>query len=635
MLLDWFNARDAAQVGATLADCYLPESAPPVAVRRKPQPAKSGRTDLQKFLQRVAREAGPLKLNLFKRAKLLNSFKWRLLERGVDRKTADEVTELVLLQLSGGPLRAGLSGAAADMPAEQSGSRRVPALLAEADALFADGNYREAEVRYREALQIDPRNELAHVKLGTSLCHLGDYKEGEQEFRRAIKIRANCPGAHLSLGIVLRLKGEWGASELALRTAVKQDPGDPKALVDLGYTLDLLGDLAGAKASFAKALRLKPQHAAALCGLARLAGNEGRFEEAEKLYRTALDSERLNAHAWGSISALRRMTAADTDWIEGVEKTLANGVQPYEEAKLRFAMGKYFDDLGKYPRAFTEYERGNELSKLVASAYNRSGRTAFVDDMLKVYSQKCLSRPPEGASESETPVFVVGMPRSGTSLMEQIVASHPNAAGAGELGFWAGAVHHKHPSLRREPPNASLSAKLASSYLSILTRQSGQALRVVDKAPFNADLLGLIHRVFPKARFIYMQRDPIDTCLSCYFQDFASMAPFTLDLSDLAHYYREHHRLMSHWRAALPAGTLLEVPYAELTADQETWTRRVIEFIGLEWDPRCLEFHKTERPVLTASSWQVRQRIYKSSVERWRNYQKFIGPLLELRDLRA
>ncbi|MGH8318085.1 MAG: sulfotransferase [Steroidobacteraceae bacterium] len=635
MLLNWFNARDATQAGATLADCYLPESAPSAAPRRKEQPPKNGRADLKKFLQRVAREAGPLKLNLFKRAKLLNSFKWRLLERGVDRKTADELTELVLLQLSSDPFGAVSSGAVATAPVKGGHSRRVPALLAEADTYFADRNHREAAARYQEALQIDSRNAVAHVKLGASLCHLGQYREGEQEFRHAIKIKAACPGAQLNLGILLRVKGEFAASELALRSAVKQDPRDPQALVDLGVTLGLLGDLAGAKECFEKALRLKSQHADALCGLGRLARDEGRFEEAERLYRTALDIEPLSVDAWASIAALRRMTSADTDWIEGVEKALASGVQPLEEAKLRFAMGKYFDDLGKYPRAFTEYKRGNELYKLVAMPYNRSARTAFVDDMLRVYSQECLARPPEGACESRTPVFVVGMPRSGTSLVEQIIASHPNAAAAGEVDFWNSAAYRKYTSLRREAPDARLTKKLADSYLSVLTRNSGQALRVVDKAPFNSDLLGLIHRVLPNVRVIYMRRDPIDTCLSCYFQDFANLAPFTLDLSDLAHQYREHHRLMSHWRSALPAGMLLEVPYAELVADQETWSRKVIEFIGLEWDPRCLEFHKTERPVLTASNWQVRQRIYTSAVERWKNYQKFIGPLLELRNLRT
>jgi hypothetical protein len=175
--------------------------------------------------------------------------------------------------------------------------------------------------------------------------------------------------------------------------------------------------------------------------------------------------------------------------------------------------------------------------------------------------------------------------------------------------------------------------KLAESYLKVLEQHSPTALRVVDKSTFNTDHLGLIHLVLPQARIIYVQRDPIDTCLSCYFQDFANVASFTMDLQDLAHYYREHHRLISHWRSVLPEETLLVVPYAELVADPETWSRRMIEFIGLEWDARCLQFHQTRRAVLTASNWQVRQPVYSRSLQRWRNYEKFVGPLLNLREL--
>ena len=156
---------------------------------------------------------------------------------------------------------------------------------------------------------------------------------------------------------------------------------------------------------------------------------------------------------------------------------------------------------------------------------------------------------------------------------------------------------------------------------------------MVDKSNFNSDQLGLIHSVFPNTRIIYVQRDPIDTCLSCYFNQLSSAQSFTLDLGDLAHYYREHQRLMTHWRAALPAGSIMDVPYAELVENQEKWTRKILEFVGLEWDERCLEYHTASRPVLTASFWQVRQRLYTNSVERWRRYEKFIGPLRDLRDL--
>ena len=187
--------------------------------------------------------------------------------------------------------------------------------------------------------------------------------------------------------------------------------------------------------------------------------------------------------------------------------------------------------------------------------------------------------------------------------------------------------------MRSDLPSAALTRSLVGGYLRELSEHSRDAKHVLDKATVNSNYLGLIHTLFPHARMVYVQRDPIDTCLSCYFQPFSLALNFTMDLHDLAHYYRQHHRLLAHWRGALPAGTLLEVPYEAMIADQETWTRKMLEFLGLPWDARCLEFHTTNRPVSTASYWHVRQKIYPSSVGRWRNYEKFIAPLRELRDL--
>lgn len=633
MLPDWFNAREATQLGVTLADYYLPEDGASATGVRRPRSAKKGRSDLQVFIQRVAREARPLKLNLFKRAKLLNSFKWRLLERGVEHSTVEQLTELVLLQLSGRSLGFTVpSDTVRERSTEREPSRRVPALLTEGDAQFAAGEHSEAAARYQEALAIKPRNPIARYKLGVALMMQGMYGQAEEEFRRATELKPSYAEAYFRLGTVLRWRGNFAASETALRRAIKLDPRNEEALVGLGHTQSGLGSWEQAKSCFEKALRLKPRSASALSARGWMASIEGRFEEAERLFREAIEVEPKCSEAWAWLAQLRRMTPADKDWLEGAERIVASGVPPVEEAKLRFAMGKYFDDLGSFPRAFKEYKTGNELYKSIAAPYDREARARFVDETIRVYSaESLLTR--AGACDSAKPVFVVGMMRSGTSLMEQIIASHPDAAGAGELDFWNSIVHRERPSLQREAPDGRLSTKLSDSYLRILDRHSPQASRVVDKAPVNSDFLGLIHLAFPNARFIYVRRDPVDTCLSCYFQEFANMAPFTLDMSDLAHYYRGHHRLIAHWRSALPPGALLEVPYAELVADQETWSRRVLEFIGLEWDPRCLEFHKTERPVMTASNWQVRQKVYSSSVGRWRHYQKFIGPLLALRDL--
>jgi Flp pilus assembly protein TadD len=633
MLLDWFNAREAVQVGAALADYFLPQGTPAPGGRVRDRPVRAA-NDIQAFSNLVAREVRSLKLNFFKRARLLNAFKWRLREHGIEHSAADQYTELLLMQLSGiaaGVPARGSNTARASSPAQPA--RRLPALLAEADARFAAGKYADAADKLTDALAIDPNNALARNGLGTALWRLGRYREAEPEFRRAVKLKPGFAEAHRNLGTILRHLGDLPQSESALRRAVKLSPGDVDSLVSLGLTLGWLGRLADARELFDKALRIKPRSASALSALGWLEGIEGRLEEAESRLRAALESEPQNAAAWAALGNLRRMTAADGDWLKGVERTLSSGVSSSEEADLRFAMGKYFDDLGSFARAFTEYKRANDLHKLLAKPYDRKARTAFVDNVIRAYTRERLSQHTPGASESERPVLVVGMMRSGTTLVEQIIASHPRATAAGELDYWNDTVR-KHPQIvGHESPNAPHARRLADSYLAVLTRHSADALRVVDKSTVNSDHLGLIHSVLPRARIVYLRRDPIDTCLSCYFQQFASALSFTMDLGDLAHYYREHYRLVAHWRAALPAGTLLDVPYAELVADPQAWTRRIIDFIGLEWDPRCLEFYKTKRAVLTASTWQVRQPIYTRSVARWRNYQKWLGPLLELRDL--
>jgi tetratricopeptide (TPR) repeat protein len=637
MILQWFDTQEASAVGVALADHFLPESSSPAAGRRKKAAAvKDWREEVPRFRQRISREAGSLRLNLFKRAKLLNSFKWRLLENGFDPKSADELTQVLVMQLV-------VKGEGPDMAAshgvmKQGGgqsSRRLPALLAEVDALFAQRRYADTAERLRQALALDDRQAAVHAKLGAVLCYLGQYGEAESELRRAIDLKPGVTGAHFDLGTLLRNKGDFAASETALRRAVKQDPTNCQAMASLGLTLGMRGRLSEARECFEKALRLKPRDAAILSSFGWLAGIEGNFAEAEKHYRAALEVEPRHPGAWALLAGLRRMTAADKDWLEGVERTLADGLPPLEESKLRYAMGKYFDDLEKYSRAFEQYKRANDLQKLVAAPYDRAAHQKSRDETTAIYTRQRLGQPAKGASQSAKPVFVTGMMRSGTSLVEQIIASHPQAAGAGELDFWNTNGNRLRETLGSEGPDEALTRKLGESYLKVLERHPASAARVVDKSTFNTEHLGLIHTVLPQARIIYVQREPIDNCLSCYFQDFANAASYTMDLSDLAHYYLEHHRLVSHWRAVLPQEVLLVVPYAQLVADPETWSRRMIEFIGLEWDDRCLRFHETKRAVLTASSWQVRQPVYASSLGRWHHYEKFIGPLLKLRDLES
>ena len=634
MFLKAFSAREAADVGTALADDLVLQSASGTTSRlnvgRAEVHGKELQKFLQKFLQRVDRAARPLQLNVFKRAKLANSFKWRVLERGVDRGIVDELTQALVMRLS-----APAPSAAQSPESARGAADDIESLLVKADAFVARGEFAQAMECYADAVKVDPRHAVSHNNLGAALVKLGRYKEAEGEFRRAIGIREGYPEAHGNLGSVLRALGRPTEAETQLRRALKLKPAYVDALSSLGLTLVLLARLREARECFEKVLRVAPRHAEALSGQAQLAGIEGRFDEAEAAYRRALEVDPRTAAAWAALAHLRRMTPADRAWLRSAEDIAERGLGVLDEANVRYAIGKYYDDVGDYPRAFRNFQRANELQKGVARPYDREAHARYVDDLIRAYTRENLAGARAGASDSTRPVFVVGMPRSGTSLIEQIIAAHPAAYGAGELTYWAYAVRRHEHTLRQAPPGEALTRKLAAGYLKVIEQHSADAPRVVNKTPYNADRLGIIHAVLPKARSIYVRRDPIDTCLSCYFQQLLPSQEFAMDLADLAHYYRQHHRLLEHWRRVLPAGTLLEVPYAGLIADQEKWSRKIIDFLGLEWDERCLDFHRIPRPVVTASYWQVRQKIYKTSVGRWRNYQKFIAPLLELKDLSA
>jgi Flp pilus assembly protein TadD len=634
MLLGWFDARRAAEIGVSLADQFASRATSTSTAfsgKQKSPPADA----LRDCLQRADREVRIAPLNFYKKAKLANAFKWRLLEKGVANTTAAEVTQTLVMHLSMNRLAAVTGGDVLTEPTQQPTVQNARDLLAEGDKQVALGAYAIAIEAYRAFLELKPNHARGLNNLGAAHWKLGSYRQAEDCFRRAIRLKPNDPDAHSNLGGILRGRGHLAASENSLRRALKLNPTHVEARVSLGLTLFALGRPSEAKPHLQKALRVAPDNVGALICMAKIASTEGHFDDAKALLERILTTDPQSPTAWATLVGLRKMTAADSAWLERAEAISAGGVTPLEEVDLRFAMGKYCDDIRDYARAFPNYQRANELLKANAPSYDRSARTRFVDELIQSHSRERLRDSlvaPDGERGSTLPVFVVGMPRSGTSLVEQIIASHPAASGAGELGFWSALVQRYETVLRQGPLGLSQRTESARACLRELRRHSEDAQRIVDKSPVNSDFLGIIHSVFPNARIVYMQRDPIDTCLSCYFQQFQAGLDYTMDLADLAHYYRNHERLMSHWRAVLPPGTLLEVPYAGLVSDQENWTRKILEFIGLDWNESCLNFQKTHRTVATASAWQVRQGIYKSSMERWRNYEKVLGPLLELRD---
>jgi tetratricopeptide (TPR) repeat protein len=621
MLLEWFNAHDAANAGVALADSLAPFVAPRSAKAIRKQEAGA----LQALLERADREVRTLRLNFYKKAKFANSFKWRLIENGVEPSIANEVTQSLILHLSQDQPKAAKTSDSASLRLDPAKIQH----LNQGNKCLAQGAYAQAVVHFQELLELQPLNPEALCNLGVALFSLGRYEEAERCYLQSLEI--NPMSAETLCNLAAVLQGNAPEAEKYLRRALKINPKYADARSKLGLILTIAGRLREAKAACRKALKVDPRQAEALLGLGQIARSEGHFEEAESFIKRSLKVAPNLPGAWAALTTLRKMTIADSDWLKGAEEIAASAIPLWQEAELRFAIGKYCDDVDDFERAFQNYRRANELLKTVTQKYDREAYSRFADDMIRSHSREALARAADCGSASMKPVFVTGMPRSGTSLVEQIIASHPSARGAGELQFWLDTGRANQGELQQGILSEPVRKKLADDYLGVLALHGPDALRVVDKAVFNCDYLGLVHSVFPKARIIYLRRDPIDTCLSCYFQNFLTGLNFTMDLSDLADYYRVHQRLMKHWVTALPAGTVFEVPYEGLVADQVAWTHKILDFLELEWDDRCLSFDKTPHTVNTASAWQVRQKIYSRSVQRWRHYEKFIGPLKGLR----
>jgi tetratricopeptide (TPR) repeat protein len=624
----WFDSSEATGLGVALAVDV--SSTVKMPLRRPGGDTRQQIKDLQAFLNKVDINAASLRLNLYKRARLASSFKLKLLEDGVDKQVAEDLTQLLITRLSTGQIEP-QTESIRESESKTTRSKRVDFI--EAERLLGEGNhhlklcdYRKAISAFQSLIKLMPTHPQGLNGMGSALWLLGSYREAESYFRQAVEAMPDYPDALNNLGAALVARGEYQEAEAVLRRAIKVKPAFVDAQCNLGRAFIALGRVSDAEELFTKILRSAPGHAEAMVARAQLAQINGRFDQAHELIQQALRIKPHMPTAWAELVHTRKMTAADKQWLRNAEEILAKGVSTLDEADLRFAVGKYFDDLGDYERAFQNFKRANELMHAVAGKYERQARTRVVDDFIRTYSRQALSGI-TSESSSTLPVLVVGMMRSGTSLVEQIIATHPSARGAGELSFWNDAFLENEAEARKGILSESARRQLARRYLHTLQTFGAPALRVVDKANVNSDYLGLIHSVLPSARFIYVQRHPIDTCLSCYFQPLSAAHGFKTDLSDLAHYCGEHQRLMRHWRAVLPPGSLLEVPYAELVADQEQWTRRILDFVGLPWHPQCLNFQHTNRPVKTASAWQVRQGIYKSSVDRWRNYERHIGPL--------
>ncbi len=497
------------------------------------------------------------------------------------------------------------------------------------------GRYEEALPYLQRAFSIAPQSVAARLNLANTLAHLGRFDEALSFAESVIKEKPERTDALLTYGKILCWAEKTDQAIEPLRNALILRPDDCQIILLLAYALARNRQSDEAFRLYKRACDLLPDRPGPWVELAGFYINEGEFVAAEDACKRALLLDPEYPDALAKLARVRKMHASsDAWWLARVQSLLKRKkVTPEEEMNLRYSMGKYGDDTGNYSFAFKNYQYANKIKSRFCKVYSLDEHKQLTDKLMAVYTAEHCARILPGASISRLPVLIVGMPRSGTSLMEQIMASHPQICGVGELDFWKRQVaNYKNIVLAGKYPPEILK-KIASNYLSQLEKYCPYAVRVVDKFPGNFLNLGIFHSVFPYGRIIHAVRNPIDTCLSIYFQNFHYGHSYANDLNDLADYYRQYHRLMNHWRKVLPPDIFFEVPYDALVEDQEGWSRKIIEFLRLPWDDRCLEFYKTKRQVGTASNWQVRQKIYKTSKERWRNYKKYITPLLPLLEL--
>jgi Tfp pilus assembly protein PilF len=551
------------------------------------------------------------------------------------------------------------------------------ALVNLGNLLREKGDRAEALDCYRKAVAANPSYAEAQGYLGLMLAEAGDRATGLVHLKRAVELRADHPELLANLGAVLAEAGDPEA-ERWLRRAIDKNPNHGRAMAALGKVLidthrptegficlakavaadtrngraclvyaDALeseGRVVEAKAQFAEGASREPLLVRAWLGQARCCAMLGEKESASAHYRQALEIDPESSEALAAMGKADFASLMPEDLLRLERVADDPGTPPARRQRFHGALAGIIDAQGDPGRAFAHMQVFNGLGLAEMSerglVYDEAGDRAYIDRLIAVFDKVYFSKA-GGGDPTELPVFVVGMPRSGTTLIEQILASHSEVHGAGELKFMGefsvalarehaglGAVANAtYPECMPELAPAFI-GEHARRYLERLRALAPSAARIVDKMPGNTHHLGLIATVFPDARIIHCRRDPRDTCLSCYAQNFGADIVWSTDLAALGRHYRQYHRLMEHWRGVLPR-PMLEVDYEATVADLEGTARRLLDFCGLGWEEGTLRFWEAPRPVRTASIHQVRMPIYTTSAGKWRRYESHLGPLIE------
>jgi tetratricopeptide (TPR) repeat protein len=500
------------------------------------------------------------------------------------------------------------------------------------------GRTDEAVEAYRRALAYKPGDARTHYNLGIALNALGRGEEAAGAYRRAVALAPDHADAWTNLAASLLDVGRTEEAAEAGRRAVALAPDDAGGWVRLGGALRDLGLGMEAVAAYERAALIDPGAAWGWVNLAIALQETGRADEARTAIDRALTIDPRSAAAWSVRGDLKTFAPGDPDLV-ALTDLLASASSAETDAEARldleFTLGKALIDVGDAEGAFVHLNAGNRLARAALPYDVREDEAQFAAIAGAFDAERMAAG--AGGDPSDRPVFIVGMPRSGTTLVEQILASHPEVHGAGELPtLEAILIQRLGPSLsptERAGRLADLTpvdfVAMGCAYTERLAARAPDARRVTDKMPSNFRWAGLIRLMLPNARIVHCRRDPIDTCLSCYMRKFSRGQPFAYDLRDLGLYYRAYEALMAHWRSVLPADRFIEVQYEAVVDDLESQAHRLVDFCGLGWDDACLAFHEARRPVRTASVNQVRQPLYRTSVARWKAYEAHLGPLLD------
>jgi tetratricopeptide (TPR) repeat protein len=474
-------------------------------------------------------------------------------------------------------------------------------------ALKDQGKLDEAVAACRQAIAIKPDIAVAHHNLGVALYNQRKLDEAIAAYRRAIVIKPDLVEAHSNLGFALFDRGKLDEGVAACRRAITLNPNFTDPYNNLGLALVQLGNLSEARMILEQAVRLAPRNVKYRCVLGNITHSVAPDPNLAVLEKMAEDSASLPVD---------------------------------DQICLHFAVAKAYDDQGRRAEAFRHWQQGNAIKRREV-VYDEAATLGEMDRVPAAITPELIQTRQNNGNPSSVPVFILGMMRSGSTLIEQILASHPQVFGGGELKHFPTAVKRLETTLGGSATYPEFVAgmtrddyrDLGARYLAETERLDPGATHITDKMPMNFIFAGLIHLALPNAPIIHTVRDPVDTCLSCFSKLFDEPQNHTYDLAELGRYYWHYQALMAYWHRILPPGRILDVRYEDVVADLEGQARRIIAHCGLDWDPRCLAFHKTERPVRTASAVQVRQPIYDSAAGRWGAYESFLGPLLAELDI--